>query len=661
MPLSYDQRLLLRECSKDDQAYQKLAALFESQVGQDAQDAEVRMLRSILDAIPDRVYVKDRQSRFILANRATWLAHNMPDEQTLLGKTDIDLFGDGGQAYLDAEQYLLETGISITNLEAQQPNPTSWYPHPYATISKVPLHDEHGQIIGLIGVNRDVTEFKRVAEELRQNQQFSVQVTLAIPDIIYVYDLDEDAVIYCNDQIATHLGYTPEQVYAMGSQFLPTLLHPQDWLRHRDLENRYLRAQDSDVIDFEHRMQHADGTWRWLLHREMIFKRSSDGKPVQIMGIANDITERKRAEEALRQSEAQKNALLNAIPDMIIELDVDGVVLNYKSRAGLIPKFRPSEYVGKHLLDIYPSELVESIMILSRRALTTGQMQILDYESPLVTENTFREARIIAIDHARVLLISRDVTEHRAIQQAQLERERLQVNLQKEQELHQLKSRMMARISHEFRTPLSVIMASNELLWHYMERMSLTQRQDHFQRVQDEVQNVTEILKSISFILHTQTQQHSLEMKACDLKRICEDTLQHLLEHRGSQHPIQLIAEGDLRLLPAEEHLIQRMISHLVSNAIKFSAIESPICLELQRQGQEIMLRLSDQGIGIPERDQPRLYEPFFRGSNVGESSGMGLGLTLIKHVVELHNGRIVIDSAVERGTTVTIHLPTTA
>jgi PAS domain S-box-containing protein len=661
MTLTAEQRMLLYNCSKDEASFQLLLTLFEEKDSQSAPISKVRLLRSVLDSIPDRIYVKDRESRFILANRATWTAHGMPDEQSLLGKTDFDLFGEGGEAYFESEQHMLATGGSIINLEHLVQTSAPAAQRAYTLISKVPLYDEQGQVIGLIGVNRDITEFKRVEEELRKNQQFSVQMTLAIPDIIYVYDLDEEAVIYCNDQITPLLGYTPEQAYAMDDQFFPALLHPEDWLQHRDLAQRYRRAQDSDIIEYEHRMQHADGSWRWLLHREMIFRRKADGSPIQLLGIANDITERKRAEEALRQSEAQKNALINAIPDMILELDANGIVLSYKPRARLISRLRPQEYIGQHLSTIYPPDLVEPMLILVRRALSTGQLQVFDYESPLVKESALREARIIAIDQTRVLVISRDVTEHKAMQQALLERERLEVALQKEQELNQLKTRMMRRISHEFRTPLSVIMASNELLWHYNGRMTSQQRQDHFARIQDEIHNMGEILKSISFILQTQAQPSTLEMKPCDLKLICDQTVQQIQSRADTFRRIDVIAEGDVCLLPADEDLIQRMLAHLLSNAVKYSPAESSISVELSRQAGEIVLRVTDLGIGIPEWDQPRLYEPFFRGSNVGETSGMGLGLALVKHVVELHDGRIDINSAVERGTTVTIVLPTSA
>lgn len=661
MALTTEQRMLLYNCSKDEASYQQLLALFEEKDIQGASISEVRMLRSVLDSIPDRIYVKDRDSRFILANRATWMAHEMPDEQSLLGKTDLDLFGRDGESYFAAEQHMLATGGSIINREQPVQTPAGLAQRAYTLISKVPLYDDQGKIVGLIGVNRDITELKRVEEELHKNQQFSVQMTLAIPDVIYVYDLDEGTVIYCNDQITPLLGYTPEQIYAMDDQFLPALLHPEDWLQHRDLAQRYRRAQDSDIIEHEYRMQHADGSWRWLLHREMIFKRKANGAPAQLLGIANDITERKRAEEALRQSEAQKNALINAIPDMILELDANGVILNFKPRARLIPKLRPQQYIGQHLSAIYPPDLVDSILILVRRALSTGQLQVFDYQSPLVEESALREARIVAIDQTRVLVLSRDVTEHKAMQQALLERERLEVALQKEQELNQLKTRMMRRISHEFRTPLSVIMASNELLWHYNGRMTPQQRQDHYARIQDEIRNMSEILQSISFILHTQTQPSTLEMKPCDLKAICSETVQQAQARADTDRRIDLIAEGDLRLQPSDEHLIERMMAHLLSNAVKYSPPGSSICIELHRHDDEIVLRFSDHGIGIPEWDLPRVYEPFFRGSNVGETSGMGLGLALVKHVVELHDGRIDINSQVERGTTITIHLPTSA
>jgi PAS domain S-box-containing protein len=659
MPLTAQQLALIRQASKDDDAYERLLSLFKTLEGQGTSALDLWMLRAVLDTIPDRIYVKDRDGRFMLANRAAWSEYDLPNEQALLGKTDIDLFPDGGQSSFEEEQQMLQNGGSIINFEYRHPERSAWSERPYVHVTKVPLHDDHGDVIGLVGVNRDITDLKRIEEELRQNQLFAVQVTLAMPDVVFVQDLVQNANIYCNDQAVNLLGYSPEQIQAMGSQFLPTVMHPEDWLRYREHARNYHQMQDSDVAEFEYRMCHADGAWRWLLSREMIFKRAPEGTPLQVLGVLRDITGHKRAEAVLRQNEAQKQALINAIPDMIIELNADGVVFNLKYHAGMAVQVSSSHYIGQTLDALYPPPLAEQLLMLTRRALATGQAQRWEYDSPLSDENTLREARIVAVDRERALIISRDITERKAMEQSLIERERLQAALQKEQELSLLKSRMMTRISHEFRTPLSVIMASTELIWHYGPRLSSAQREDHFQRIQAEIRSIAEILRSIALIMQTQPKPAALETKPCDLQPLVTNVVEQLSSEVGVQRRLHITVDGDVRLLPSDEISLQRLIYHLLLNALKYSPAESPVCLQLARQGPHIRLSVIDHGIGIPEADQPRVFEPFFRGSNVGDISGMGLGLALVKHAVEVHEGSIILESAVRRGTTVTVKLPT--
>lgn len=660
MPLTPAQRAIIQECSKDEHASQRLIALFESIQAQEqsSTSAELRMLRNVLDAIPDRIYVKDRDSRFIMANRATWRHHQLIAESELLGKTDVDLFGEDGRAMLSVEQYLMEAGASQLNREHRLPDRPEWADRPYALITKVPLYDEQGDVIGLIGVNRDISDLKRVEEELRRNQYFAVQVTLAIPDVIFVYDLEQDATVYCNDQIVNLLGITPEAVQAMGSQFFPTLMHPEDWLRFHDHIRRYARAKDSDVLEFESRMRHANGTWRWIIHREMIFKRSESGKPIQILGVAHDITSRKEAEATVRQNETQKHALINAIPDMIAELNGAGVVLNFKPRAGTLAQVQQSQFIGRSLHAIYPSPLADELLLLTQRALITGQMQVHEYQSPYGGEWALREARIVAVDRDRAVIISRDITERKAVEQSIIERERLQTALQKEQELSLLKSRMMTRISHEFRTPLAVILASTELLWHYGARMTPERRQEHFERIHSEIDGMSEMLRSIALIMQPQSKTQLLDRKACDLGDMALNVVERMRAETAARHIIAPLIEGDLLLVPSEESSLERMISHLLLNAVKYAPAETTIDLRITRQNGRILLCVADHGIGIPREDQPRIFEPFFRGSNVGDVYGMGLGLALVKYAVDLHDGSVEVKSDVGEGTTVTVSLP---
>ena len=107
-----------------------------------------------------------------------------------------------------------------------------------------------------------------------------------------------------------------------------------------------------------------------------------------------------------------------------------------------------------------------------------------------------------------------------------------------------------------------------------------------------------------------------------------------------------------------DESLLRHIVGNLLSNAVKYSAESSPVAFNLRREGEEVVLTIQDHGIGIPTSDQARLFEAFHRASNVGETPGTGLGLLLVKHCVELHQGRIHLESQEGSGTTFTVHLP---
>jgi PAS domain S-box-containing protein len=656
MTLTPEQKAVIRQCSRDEDTYQQLLKLFETALQTVTPADHAQLLRTVIDTIPDRVYVKDQQSRFMLANRAMWTHHQMPDEQTMIGKTDFDLRGERGRPLFDAEQEMFKTGEPIFAREIHGFDPDD---PAYTLVHKFPMYDERGEIIGLIGISHDISEKKRLEEELREKQAFLEQIVRAVPDVVYVYDIIDQVNVYSNQQGYNLLGLTPEEVDALGSRFLESVMHPDDWLRYLDHTKGYATAQDGDILEFEYRLKHADRTWRWIVARELIFKRNPDGSPRQVLGVAHDISRRRRSEIAVSQSEAQTVALINAIPDLIFELNAAGVILNFKPRARMELEFPQVLYIGQTLHQIYPKSLADQLLMMVGRTLATRQLQVWEYQSPFGGESSLREARFVAIDHERVMVISRDITEIRRVENSLIERERLQIALQKEQELSLLKSRMMTRISHEFRTPLSVIMTSSELLWHYGQRMTKEQRHDHFQRVLDEIQNMSEILKNIAFIVQPPPKQQDLALELCDLKTICHDLIEEMKHGEGSQHHWEMDIEKAVRPFHADASVLYKMTNHLLLNAIRYSPTKTKIRVELQQRRLHLTLRVIDQGMGIPDDDLPRVFEPFFRGSNVGDVSGMGLGLSVVEHAVELHEGTIKVDSVVGEGTTATIQLPT--
>ncbi len=159
----------------------------------------------------------------------------------------------------------------------------------------------------------------RMTEEqtLRDNQRFIERMTRAIPDVLYIFDLTTQQNIFSDTEAVNLLGYSAEQLTTLGSAFLFQLMHPDDIPRFAQRLQYYLTAQEGKVFELEYRMKHADGSWHWFNSRDTVFTRDANGAPRQIIGAARDITVRKRAEEALRQSEERFRRLAENAQDVI--------------------------------------------------------------------------------------------------------------------------------------------------------------------------------------------------------------------------------------------------------------------------------------------------------------------------------------------------------
>lgn len=155
----------------------------------------------------------------------------------------------------------------------------------------------------------EIKERQRVEEELRSSQLFIQKMADAIPYLMYIYDFVEQQNVYANNQITGILGYTPEEVKEMGQALFLNLMHPDDLERLPAHKDKIIKMQDGEILELEYRMKHRSGEWRWLRGRELVFSRTNEGVPKQILGTAQDITEYKWAEEVVRQQNERERLI----------------------------------------------------------------------------------------------------------------------------------------------------------------------------------------------------------------------------------------------------------------------------------------------------------------------------------------------------------------
>ncbi|NEQ43531.1 MAG: PAS domain S-box protein [Leptolyngbya sp. SIOISBB] len=268
-------------------------------------------LQLVTNSVNGCIAYVDAEQRYQFINRTYEVWFDW-DKANIIGRTVKSVIGE---AAYDATCHYIQRALTgeTVNYEAELPYQRGGIRHVNASL--VPEIDGQ-QVQGYYVLITDISDRKQAELALQESRHFIEQIANASPNVIYVYDLVEQRNLYVNREIGQILGYGPDEVKAMGAQLLPILMHPDDWQRYQTYCLQLIAARDGEVLEFEYRMHHQDGSWHWLNSRDTIFARSETGQATQIIGSAQDITDRKQA-EALIQAQATREKLLREITQRI--------------------------------------------------------------------------------------------------------------------------------------------------------------------------------------------------------------------------------------------------------------------------------------------------------------------------------------------------------
>lgn len=227
---------------------------------------------------------------------------------------------------------------------------------------------------------------------------------------------------------------------------------------------------------------------------------------------------------------------------------------------------------------------------------------------------------------------------------------------QKLEELNALKTRFVSLVSHEFRSPLSVISGVIQLLQAKEKQYSTEQKQDMLQRAKRMITKLTDLIDDLLLLSRNTSSQVKFNPHPIDLQQHCKNLVSSFQLSTVENRTIHFHTQGELSSVSLDTTLLDTILSNLLSNAIKYSS--APVSLHIERQETQVVLQVADKGQGIPLDDQPALFTAFFRARNVGNIPGTGLGLSILKQCVDLHNGSVKVDSSPENGTLFTVTLP---
>ncbi|AFZ22445.1 histidine kinase,histidine kinase [Cylindrospermum stagnale PCC 7417] len=237
--------------------------------------------------------------------------------------------------------------------------------------------------------------------------------------------------------------------------------------------------------------------------------------------------------------------------------------------------------------------------------------------------------------------------------------ESLKFSLAKEKEIGELKLQLFSMISHEFRTPLSVILLSSQLLREILEELVDEKRLKNLYRIQSSAKLMNHLLTDILTLTRAEAGKLDYKPQLINVENFCLNLVEDLQLFGTTPHLIEFMNNGQCFRASLDEKLLYSILSNLLLNAIKYSSAgNNKIYLILNSEPEALVFQVIDKGLGIPPAEQQKIYEPFYRCQNIENIVGTGLGLAVVKKSVERHQGEIFVESELGCGTTFTVKIP---
>lgn len=369
--------------------------------------------------------------------------------------------------------------------------------------------------------------------------------------------------------------------------------------------------------------------------------------------------------DVLEQANRAFQSVLENAQDAIVLTDRAGCIKNWNRQAVLTFGWTPQEACGRDIAAmVFPARFHAAVAASIAR-----QPHVL-HDAPRAEMIAVRrdgsefpiELSLTSVNvwgQSECSFFIRDITQRR---KAELE---ITESLDKQLELADIKSRFVSMASHEFRTPLTLILSASDLLSSFGTRMGELERTECFDSIKHAVKRMTDMLEDVLLIGQSDAGEAQFNPLPIDLRRLCESIVNEVglghAQNAREPHPIELHVPGGLFKVDVDERWFRHIFCNLLSNAIKYSPDGGVVVFEVAHGVEGIEFLVIDHGIGLPKEDIPRIFESFFRASNIGSIAGTGLGLSIAKRAVELHGGHISVASELGRGTTFKVVLPATA
>jgi len=571
-----------------------------------------------------------QEGRFIEGNDAYWTMSGY-DPQVTIGRTAMELKMWPAQEDRAAFVKRIQSERSIHNPNYVFSTPRG---ETRTALAFYELIEIRGQPC-ILSMFYDVTPQREVQQALQASEERFRKVFETGQMAICIASLDDGTFIDANHAFWDLTGLQPEHSIGKTALELGMWESPNkrkqfvaELLEKRSLKNVEVRfpgpGEKRDALAFYELLQLED--------RQCI------------LAMFYDITEQKQAQEALRDAEARTRALLTAIPDMIFEISREGVFKGYIPSTEINPLIPPEQFIGKNIRELFPPRIADQTMFALERALATSQLHAFEYGMPPGEETQFFEARISAISKELGMIMVRDISQRKWIE---TEREKLIEELEdKNAELE----RFTYTVSHDLKSPLITIKGFLGFIEQDASNGNLARLKADIKRISDATDKMQMLLGELLELsrvgrLKNVYQETSLEQIA----REAVELVHGRLHNAGAEVHIQ----ENLPAIYGDQPRLLEVVQNLVDNAAKFMGTQTQPRIEIGQSGEEDgkpIFFVRDNGIGIEPEHQDRIFG-LFNKLDV-DSEGTGIGLTLVKRIVEVHGGRIWVQSEPGKGST---------
>lgn len=609
---------------------------------------ERKLLRAVIDHLPDNIFAKDIEGKFVLNNIESMRILGVDRQEDLLGKRDSDFFpNELSERWANVYERVIQSGEALLDIEEFQP----WYEGKRRWIvgSIIPLHDERENVIGLVGINRDISEHKLSQEALQRSEAFQRALLDATPDVAFLIS-HNGRFLTLNKQMASSMDTTVEALIGQNVfELLPPALRKERQQRFEEV------AITKEPIQWE---DSRDEIW-WFNSIYPVLSPSGSVEAYAVFG--RNITEEKylaaqlqryatqleqMVEERtteLRRAKEQIEIILNNTRDAVALAQPNGDIQTRNPAFIAMFGEQVSNWIEGLLWTVVGDEHSSSVGNALLNMMQTRQRQRI--EAQIAIENgSERDIDLMFIpvqmvneaDQPGILVSAHDITHMK--------------------EVERFKTRFVADAVHDLATPITGLSTRLYLLKRSPEKLDM-----HMQALENQVAHFRDLLSDLRTLSQLDRQEVTLDLKACDVSQIITrvfDTYEPVALDKSQT--LNLIAASNLPEMILDQRQSERVFLNLISNAINYTPNGKTITIQTAIEDTDMVFSVTDQGIGISAEDQPRVFERFYRTEKARQtqSGGTGLGLAIVKEIVELHGGRVTVESELGQGSTFTVRLP---